>query len=164
MIMMITTIITMMIIKLMITITLAIPFLGYSFFKTLTLKSKVKVIAQDHIWGPISYYTHILFVLSQLSLPFLIYSIFRIWPWWQSKVRSWMTPHLFRSMSIGHAIPGLQLFQNLILKIQGLGHNSVIRSVQLPIISYHFCSMSIGYPIRGIQLFSKSDLENPRSR
>ena len=117
------------------------------------IKSKVKVIAQDHIVGPISYCTHIPFVLCQIIPPIPDIQLFRIWPWWKSKVRSWMTPHLFRSMSIDHAIPGLQLFQNLILKIQGYRHNSVTKSVQLPIISHHLCSMSIGYPIPGIQLF-----------
>ena len=73
---------------------------------------------------------HIPLVSCQLALPFLRHSIFKILPW-NCKVKIiaqghkvGITPywHPFRSMSIGPPIPGIQLFQNLTLKIQGQGH------------------------------------------
>ena len=78
---------------------------------------------------------HIAFVPCQSALPFLRYSIFKIWPW-KSKVKvmgevdieshkvdvtSYRLTSL-SSMSIGHIIPEIRLFQNLTLKIQGQGH------------------------------------------
>ena len=79
--------------------------------------------------------TQIPFVQCQSALPFLRYSIFKIWPW-KSKVKvmgevdieshkvdvtSYRLTSL-SSMSIGHPIPEIRLFQNLTLKIQGQGH------------------------------------------
>ena len=50
----------------------------------------------------------------------------RLWKRWTLKVTTWvqhsMDSYPFRTMSIGHPIPKLQLFQNLTLKIQGQGH------------------------------------------
>ena len=50
----------------------------------------------------------------------------RLWKRWTLKVTTWVQhfidSHPFRSMSIGHPIPEIQLFQNFTLKIQGQGH------------------------------------------
>ena len=50
----------------------------------------------------------------------------RAWVRWKLKVTTWVQhiidSHLFRSMSIGHPLPEIRLFQNLTLKIQGQGH------------------------------------------
>ena len=159
------------------------PFLRCSYIKKLTLK----IQGQCHGWGQSSksqcesniLSTHIPLVPCQSALPFLRYSIFKIWPWkskvkviaqghkvgitphrlislsfhvdrpchsWDtaiskfdvenSRSRSWVRSklkvitwvqhsvdsHPFHSMSIGHPIPELWLFQNLTLKIKGQGH------------------------------------------
>ena len=103
-------------------------------FKKLTLK----IQGQGHSSRSQSRYntlsTHIPFVPCRSTLPFLGYSNFKIWPWkfkvsWvrsKLKVIIWLQhsvdSHPFRSMSIGHPIPELWLFQNLTLKIKGQGH------------------------------------------
>ena len=50
----------------------------------------------------------------------------RSWVRGKLKVTTWVqysiNSHLFNSMSIGHPIPEIWLFQNLTLKIQGQGH------------------------------------------
>ena len=50
----------------------------------------------------------------------------RSWVRWTLKVTTWLQhsidSHPFHSMSIGHPIPEIRLFQNLTLKIQGQGH------------------------------------------
>ena len=50
----------------------------------------------------------------------------RSWVRWTMKATTWVQhsidSHPFNSMSIGHPIPEIQLFQNLTLKIQGQGH------------------------------------------
>ena len=93
-------------------------------------------------------------------------SIFKIWPW-KSKVKViaqghkvGITPYRLVSLSfhVGPPVPGIQLFQNFTLKIQGQGHGwgqgwksqhgSNIQTTQMP-----FCSMSIGHPITELQLF-----------
>ena len=62
-------------------------------------------------------------------------------------------------MSIDPAIPGIQLFQNLTLKIQGTGHAwvrsklKVITWVQHSVHSHPFRSMSIGHPVPELWLF-----------
>ena len=79
--------------------------------------------------------THILFVPCQSALPLLRYSIFkfdlenhrsRSWVRETLKVTTWVQhsidSHSFHSVSIGHPIPEIQLFQNLTLKIKGQGH------------------------------------------
>ena len=114
---------------------LTLPFLRYSIFKVWPWKSLVKVIAQGH--KVLSRYntpsTHIPFVPCQSSLPFLGYSYFKIWHWKfkvkvinEVKVESHnegiqhsVDSHPFRSMSIGHPIPELWLFQNLNFENQG---------------------------------------------
>ena len=108
-------------------------------FQILTLK----IQGQGHGWGECwqsqsgcnILSIHIAFVPCQSALPFLRYSIFKIWPW-KSKVKvmgevdieshkvdvtSYRLTSL-SSMSIGHPIPEIRLFQNLTLKIQGQGH------------------------------------------
>ena len=68
-------------------------------------------------------------------------SKFKFTTWVQHSVNS----HPFRSMSIGHPIPELRLFQNLTLKIKGQGHGwgqswksqhgSNIQSTHIPFVS-----------------------------
>ena len=126
--------------------------------------------------------THILFVPCQSVIPFLRYNFFKIWPW-KSKVNvmgegkveiiTWVQhsihSHPFHSMSIGHPIPEIRLFQNLTLKIQGQGQGwgqswksqsgCNILSIQIS-FSFHvnrpFHSRDTAFP--------KFDLKNPRSR
>ena len=66
-------------------------------------------------------------------------------------------------MSIGPHIPGIQLFQNLMLKIQGQGHgwgqSWVTTWVQHSVNSHPFRSMSIGPPIPEIQYFQNLTLK-----
>ena len=114
---------------------LALPFLRYSIFKLWPWKSKVKVIAQGHKVGITPY--------RLISLSFHVYQPSHFWDTAISKFdnensrsRSWVRSklkitiwvqhsvdsHPFRSMSIWHPIPELQLFQNLALKIKGQGH------------------------------------------
>ena len=77
----------------------------------------------------------------------------------------------FRSMSIGPPIPGIQLFQNLTLKIKGQGHGwgqswksqhgSNIQSTHsLTSLSFHVDQASHSW----ITTFSKFDLENKGSK
>ena len=74
---------------------------------------------------------------------------FQIWPWSKVKVRCGhkvtkqhyrLNP--FHSMSIGHTIPEIRLFQILTLKIQGQGHGWVTVTKEHPIDSHRFCSKS----------------------
>ena len=119
----------------------ALPFLRYSIFKIWPRKSKVKVMGEgnveSHKVGVTSYrFTSLLFHVNR---PFhswdTAFSNFKIWPW-KSKVKvmgevdieshkvdvtSYRLTSL-SSMSIGHPIPEIRLFQNLTLKIQGQGH------------------------------------------
>ena len=50
----------------------------------------------------------------------------RSWKRWTLKVTTWVQQsidsHPYHSMSIGHPIPEIRLFQNVTLKIQGQGH------------------------------------------
>ena len=112
-------------------------------FQNLTLKIK----GQWHGWSQSSksqcgssiLSTHILFVPCQSALPFLRYSIFKIWPW-NSRVKvmhevtvqshnvgltSYRLTSL-SSMSIGPPIPEIQHFQNLTLKIKGQGQMTLM--------------------------------------
>ena len=80
--------------------------------------------------------------------------------WVQHSVDS----HPFRSMSIGHPVPELWLFQNLTLKIKGQGHGWGHSSKSLGgsnILSTHipFISMSIWHPIPEIQHFQNLTLK-----
>ena len=63
----------------------------------------------------------------------------------------------FRSMSIGPPIPGIQLFQNLTLKIQGQGHGwgqslksqhgSCIQSTHIPLVPCQLALLFLRYSI-----------------
>ena len=78
----------------------------------------------------------------------------RSWVRWALKVTTWVQhsidSHPFNSMSIGHLIPEIRLFQNLTLIIQGLGHGwgerwkwrseCNILSTHIPFIPYQ-CSI-----------------------
>ena len=117
----------------------AIPFLRYDFFKIWPWKSKVKVMGdgnvESHKVGVTSYrFTSLSFHVNR---PFhswdTLFSKFdlenprsRSWVRGKLKVTTWVqysiNSHLFNSMSIGHPIPEIWLFQNLTLKIQGQGH------------------------------------------
>ena len=154
------------------------PFLRYSIFKIWPWISKVKVIAQGHKVGITPY--------RLISLSFHVdrpthswdtaiskfdveNSRSRSWVRSKLKVRTWVQhsvdSHPFCSMSIGHTIYQLRLFQNLTLKIkrQGHGWGQSSKSQCGPIDSHHFHSMSISPPHHSWDsAFSKFDLENPR--
>ena len=117
----------------------AIPFLRYDFFRIRPWKSKVKVMVevkvQSHKVGVTSYrLTSLLFHVNRPSHSWdTAFSKFdlenprsRSWVRGKLKVTTWVQysidSHLFNSMSIGHPIPEIWLFQNLTLKIQGQGH------------------------------------------
>ena len=117
----------------------SLPFLRYSIFKIWPWKSKVKVM------GEVDIESHKVDVTSYrlTSLSFYVnppshswdttFSKFdlenprqRSWVRWPLKVTPWVQhsidSHPINSMSIGHPIPEIWLFQNLTLKIQGQGH------------------------------------------
>ena len=150
---------------------LALPFLRYSIFKVWPWKSKVKGIDKDHKVGTTPY--RIISLSFHVNRPShswdtaiskveisrsrsLVRSNLKVTTWVQHLVDS----HPFRSMSIGHPIPELWLFQNLTLKIKGQGHgwgHSSKSQCGSNIRSTHkfFRSMSIGPPIPEIQHFQK---------
>ena len=118
---------------------LAIPFLRYDFFKIWPWKSKVKVmveaIVESHKVGVTSYrLTSLSFHVNRPTHSSdTAFSKFdpenprsRSWVRWTLKVTTWVQhsidSHPLNSMSIGHPIPEIGLFQNLTLKIQGQGH------------------------------------------
>ena len=140
-------------------------------------KSKVKVIAQGHNVG--------------IAPHWLIYLFFHVHrpshsrdtaiskfdvenSWWRSwvksklKVTTWVQHsvdlHPFRSMSIGHPIRELRLFQNLTFKIKGQGHGwghssesqcgSSILSTHTPLVP---CQS--GHPIPELELFQNLTLK-----
>ena len=96
----------------------------------------------------------------------------RSWVRSKFKVTTWVQhsddSHPFRSMSLGHPIPELWLFENLTLKIKGQGHGwghssksqcgSNILSAHIPFIPCQSGSDS------WLTTFSKFDLENQGSR
>ena len=100
----------------------------------------LKIQGQGHGWGGHwkSHHgsnilsTHIPLIPCQSAVPFLRYDFFkkfqrsRSWVRGTLKVTKWVkhpiVSHPFKSMSIGHPIPEIRLFQNLTLKIQGQGH------------------------------------------
>ena len=141
------------------------PILEIQHFQSLTLK----IQGRGHSSRSQSRYTtlsiHILFVPGRSALPFLGYSYFkfdiensrsRSWVRSKLKVTTWVQhsvdSHPFRSMSIGHPIPELWLFQNLTLKSKGQGHGwghssksqcgSNILSTQIPFVP---CQSSIPF-------------------
>ena len=116
-----------------------VTFLGYSYFEIWHWKFKVKVIsevkAESHNVGPtFSRLTSISFHVNQASHSWVVTfskfvlenqgprscvrSHFEVTMWVWDLIDS----HPFRSMSIGHPIPELRLFQNLTLKIKCQGH------------------------------------------
>ena len=117
----------------------AIPILRYDFFKIWPWKSKVKVMGEgnieSHKVGVTSYrLTSLSFHINRPSHSWdTAFSKFdlenprsRSWVRWTLKVTTWIQhsieSHPFHSMSIGHPIPEIRLFQNLPLKIQDQGH------------------------------------------
>ena len=154
-------------------------------FQILTLK----IQGQGHGWGECwqsqsgcnILSIHIAFVPCQSALPFLRYSIFKIWPR-KSKVKVMgegnveshkvgVTSYRFTSlssMSIGPSIPEIQHFQNLTLKIQGQGHGwggHWKSQSRCNILSTHIPFVHVNRPYHSWDTtFSKFDLENPRSR
>ena len=106
--------------------------------------------------------THIPLVPCQSTLPFLGYSMFKVWPW-KSKVKviaqchsvgltSYRLISLSFHVDIGPSIPGIQLFQNLKLKIRSM-------SIMHPIIElwlFHNLTLKIKGQGRGWRHSSKS--------
>ena len=138
---------------------LAFPFLRYSIFKVWPWKSKVKIIAQGHKEGIppyrfISFSFHVNQPSHSWDTAILKFDIensrSRSWVRSKFKVTTWVqlsvNSHPFRSMSIGHPISELRLFQNLTLKIKGQGHGwgqswksqhgTNIQSTHLPFVPY----------------------------
>ena len=116
-----------------------IPFLSYDFLKILPWKSRVKVMGGVTVHsqnvGLTSYrFTSLSFHVNQAShswvTTFWKFDLenqgSRSWVGSQFKVTMWVEHPidslLFRSMSIRHPIPELQLFENFTLKIKGQGH------------------------------------------
>ena len=102
-------------------------------------KSKVKVMGEVKVWShnvSLAFYrlTSFSFHVNQPSHSWVtIFSKFdlenlrsRSWKRWMLKVTTWVQhsidSHPYHSMSIGHPIPEIRLFQNMTLKIQGQGH------------------------------------------
>ena len=141
---------------------------------------------QGHGWGQSSktqcesniLSTHILLVPCQSTLPFLRYSIFKIWPS-KSKVKiiaqghkAGITPYGLISLSF-HINRPSDSWDTAISKfdVENSRSRSWVRSklkvtkwVQHSVYSHPFHSMSIGHPIPELRLFQKFDLENPGSR
>ena len=111
----------------------AIPFLRGDFFKIWPWKSKVKVMVgvkvECHKVGATSY--RLTFLSFHVNRPshsrdtafskfYLENPRSRSWLTWTLKVTAWVQhsidSHPFTSMSIGHPIPEIRLFQNLTLK------------------------------------------------
>ena len=152
---------------------LALPFLRYSIFKVWPWKSKVKVIAQGHKEGIppyrfISFSFHINRPSHSWDTAILKFDIknsrSRSWVRSKFKVTTWVqhsvNSHPFLSMSIGHPIPELRLFQNLTLKIKGQGHGwGQSWKSQHSVDSHPFRSMWIGHPIPELRLFQNLTLK-----
>ena len=97
----------------------------------------------------------------------------RSWGTWTLKVTTWVQhsidSHPFNTMSIGHSIPDIWLFQNLTSKIQGQGHGwgerwksrsgCNILSTHIPFVP---CQLALAF-LR-YRTFWTFDLENLRSR
>ena len=117
-----------------------LPFLSYSNFNILLSKSKVKVMGEVKVWShnvTLTFYqlTSLSFHVNRPSHSWdMTFSKFdlenprsRSWKRWTLKVTTWVQhsidSHPFHSMSIGHPIHKIRLFQNLTLKIQGQGQS-----------------------------------------
>ena len=116
-----------------------LPFLSYSNFNILPSKSKVKVMGEVKVWSynvSLTFYrpTSLSFHVNQPShsgdMTFSKFDLEnprpRSWVRGKLKVTTWVQhsidSHPFDSMSIGHPIPEIRLFQNLTVKIQGQSH------------------------------------------
>ena len=156
-------------------------------FQNLTLK----IQGQGHGWGghwnsqhgsnAIS--SHILLIPCQSAMPFLRYDFFkkidleyprsRSWVRGKTKVTTWVKQSIdsrpFHSMSIGHPIPQIRLFQNLTFKNPSSRSwlTSKFESQKVGVASYRLTSLSfhVNRPSHSWDTaYSKFDLENPRSR
>ena len=144
----------------------------------------LKIQGQGHGWGQSLKSqckcsipsTRIPFVSCQWALPFLRYSILKIWPW-KSKVKVipeghivGTTPYQLISLSFNVDEPShsyQQLLKNLTLKIQGQGHGWGERWKSQHgsnILLTHIPFIPSQSPHSWDTAFSKFDLENPRSR
>ena len=117
----------------------AIPFLRNDFFKIWPWKSKVKVMVEGKVEGhklgvtsyrPKYFSLHVNRPSHSWDTTFSKFDLenlrSRSWVRWTLEVITWVQhsidSHPYNSMSIGHLIPEIWLFQNLTLKIQGQGH------------------------------------------
>ena len=117
---------------------MTLPFLSYSNFNILPSKSKVKVMGEVKVWihnMSLTFYrlTCLSFHVNRPShswdTSFFKFDLenprSRSWKRWTLKVTTWVQHSIdsypFHSMSIGHPIHKIRLFQNLTLKIQGQG-------------------------------------------
>ena len=163
---------------------LAIPFLRYDFFKIWPWKSKVKVMVEvkveSHKVGVTSYrLTSLSFHVNRPTHSSdTAFSKFdpenprsRSWVRWKLKVTTLVQhsidSHPFNSISIGHPIPEIWLFQNWPwksnVKVMGEGN---IENYKVGVTSYQLISLSfhVNRPFHSWDTaFSKFDLENPRS-
>ena len=117
----------------------AMSFLRYDFLKILPWKSKVKVMVEVKVgshkidvtsYWPTSISFHVKRLYHSWDTAFSKFDLenprSRSWVRGTLKVTTWVQhsidSHPFNSMSIGHPIPEIRLFQNVTLKIQGQGH------------------------------------------
>ena len=157
------------------------PIPAIRLFQNLTLK----IQGQGHGWGESSksqsgcniLSTHIPFVPCQSALPFLRYSIFKIWPW-KSKVKVMserkveshnMGPTFYRLTSLSsHVNRPSHSWDTTFSKFDLENPRSmpwlrwkfkVTKWVYVPIVSHPFRSMSIDPPIPEIQHFQNLTLK-----
>ena len=157
------------------------PIPAIRLFQNLTLK----IQGQGHGWGESSksqsgcniLSTHIPFVPCQSALPFLRYSIFKIWPW-KSKVKVMserkveshnMGPTFYRLTSLSsHVNRPSHSWDTTFSKFDLENPRSmpwlrwkfkVTKWVYVPIVSHPFRSMSIDPPIPKIQHFQNLTLK-----
>ena len=153
------------------------PIPGIQLFQNLTLK----IQGQGHGWGQSLksqhgsniQSTHIPLVPCQLALPFLRYSIFKVWPW-KSKVKviaqghkEGISPYRFISYSF-HVNRPSHSWDTAILKfdIENSRSRSWVRSklkvttwIQHSVNSHPFRSMSIGHAIPELRHFQNFTLK-----
>ena len=137
------------------------PIVELRLFQNLTLKFK----GQGHRWGHSSksqcgyniLLTHIPFVPCQSALPFLRYSIFKIWPWkWRVKVTVLVTMTHIPFVPCQSGIPFLSYDFFKIWQ----GHIMGITSYHLISLSFYVDRPSHSWDAA----IKKTDLENQRSR
>ena len=158
----------------------ALQFLRYRILKIWPWKFKVKVIAEGHKVGITPY--RLIALSFHVDRPCHCWettisksdaenSRSRSWVRWKLKIITWVQhsidSHPFCSMSIGHPIPELWLFQTLTLKMKGQDHGwshssksqcgSNILSTRIP-----FAPCQSGIPFLSYDFF-KFDLENKGS-